>query len=78
MGDNWQSALSKVQAKTLFLPASGDQLLLPEMAKASAEALRAAGKTVEYAEIPGIWGHLDGVVGINAVAENIRSFLATE
>ncbi|KKO49608.1 homoserine acetyltransferase [Arsukibacterium sp. MJ3] len=78
MGDNWQHALSKVQAKTLFLPASGDQLLLPEMAKASAEALRAAGKTVEYAEIPGIWGHLDGVVGINAVAENIRSFLATE
>ena len=78
MGDNWQQALSRVQAKTLFLPATGDQLLLPEMAQASAEALRAAGKTVEYAEIPGIWGHLDGVVGIAAVADNIRSFLEQE
>ncbi|KKO46299.1 homoserine acetyltransferase [Arsukibacterium ikkense] len=78
MGDNWQQALSRVQAKTLFLPASGDQLLLPEMAKASVEAMRAAGKQVEYAEIPGIWGHLDGVVGITAVADTIQTFLAKE
>lgn len=78
MGDNWQQALSKVQAKTLFLPATGDQLLLPEMAKASVEALRSAGKTVEYEEIPGIWGHLDGVVGITAVADTIRTFLTTD
>tara|TARA_R110002126_G_scaffold98045_39_gene228255 strand:- start:9048 stop:10217 length:1170 start_codon:yes stop_codon:yes gene_type:complete len=78
MGDNWQQALGRVKAKTLFLPASGDQLLLPAMAKASAEAMRAAGKTVQYAEIPGIWGHLDGVVGITAVENNIRTFLETE
>ncbi|HAW92199.1 MULTISPECIES: E22 family MetX-like putative esterase [unclassified Arsukibacterium] len=78
MGDNWQQALSRVQANTLFLPASGDQLLLPHMAKTSVEAMKAAGKTVEYAEIPGIWGHLDGVVGISAVADTIRKFLETE
>ncbi|MAD75766.1 MAG: homoserine acetyltransferase [Rheinheimera sp.] len=78
MGENWQQALSRVTAKTLFLPASGDQLLLPTMAKTSAEAMTAAGKTVEYAEIPGIWGHLDGVVGIAAVADNIRTFLESE
>ena len=78
MGDNWQQALSRVQANTLFLPASGDQLLLPQMAKTSVEAMKAAGKTVEYAEIPGIWGHLDGVVGISAVADTIRKFLETE
>lgn len=78
MGDNWQQALSRVQAKTLFLPATGDQLLLPEMAQASVEAMRSAGKQVEYAEIPGIWGHLDGVVGISAVAEHIQNFLDKE
>ena len=78
MGDNWQQALARVTAKTLFLPASGDQLLLPQMAKTSVEAMTAAGKTVEYAEIPGIWGHLDGVVGITAVAEQIRTFIEKE
>ena len=78
MGDNWQQALGRVTAKTLFLPASGDQLLLPQMAKTSVEAMTAAGKTVEYAEIPGIWGHLDGVVGITAVAEQIRTFIEKE
>lgn len=78
MGDNWQQALSRIEAKTLFLPAAGDQLLLPEMAKASVEALQAAGKEVDYAEIPGIWGHLDGVVGIGAVEEKIRRFIETD
>lgn len=73
MGDNWQDALSKVKAKTLFLPASGDQLLLPAMSKQSAAALPAG--QVSYAEIPGDWGHLDGVVNISAVADKISKFL---
>ena len=34
------------------------------------------GKTVEYAEIPGDGGHLDGVVAVGQVAETIRKFLA--
>lgn len=73
MGDNWQAALNNVKAKTLFLPASGDQLLLPEMSKISAAAMPAA--QVSYAEIPGDWGHLDGVVNISAVADKIAAFL---
>lgn len=73
MGDNWQEALSKVNTKTLFLPASGDQLLLPAMSKQSAAALPAG--QVSYAEIPGDWGHLDGVVNISAVADKISRFL---
>jgi len=31
---------------------------------------------VEYAEIPGDGGHLDGVVAVGQVAETIRKFLA--
>ena len=75
MGDNWQHALSRVTAKTLFLPASGDLLLPPALSQHSAAAMTAGGNTPRYAEIPGIWGHLDGVVGISAVAEQIAEFL---
>lgn len=75
MSDNWQQALSRVKAKTLFLPASGDLLLPPTLSQHSAAAMSATGNTPQYAEIPGIWGHLDGVVGINAVAEQISTFL---
>ena len=75
MGDNWQEALKRVQARTLLLPATGDQLLLPQMSRTTQQALEAAGKEVEYQEIPGIWGHLDGVVGMSAVAEVLREFL---
>lgn len=75
MGDNWQHALSRVKAKTLFLPASGDLLLPPALSQHSATAMKIAGNTPQYAEIPGIWGHLDGVVGISAVAEQLAEFL---
>ena len=75
MGDNWQHALSRVKAKTLFLPATGDLLLPPQLSKHSAEAMTAAGNKPHYAEIPGSFGHLDGVVGISAVAQQIHAFL---
>ena len=75
MGENWQQALGKVKAKTLFLPASGDLLLPPQLSKNSAAVLQQAGKAVQYHEIPGNFGHLDGVFGIAAVAERISAFL---
>lgn len=75
MGDNWQQAVAGITAKTLFLPASGDQLLYPAMSKTSADAMAAGGNNAGYTEIPGDWGHLDGVVGIAAVADKIRLLL---
>ena len=75
MGDNWQQALGKVKAKTLFLPATGDLLLPPALSQQSIAVMSAAGNTAQYAEIPGNWGHLDGVVGIAAVADKIAAFL---
>ncbi|MDP5034919.1 homoserine O-acetyltransferase [Alishewanella sp. SMS8] len=73
MGDNWQAALAKVTAKTLFLPATGDQLLLAEMSKQSVAVMNQDHAT--YAEIPGEFGHLDGVLNISAVADKIAEFL---
>ncbi|MBU2113151.1 MAG: homoserine acetyltransferase, partial [Gammaproteobacteria bacterium] len=75
MGDNWQQALGRVKAKTLFLPASGDLLLPPALSQHSAAVMNAAGNSAQYVEIPGSFGHLDGVVGITAVAERISAFL---
>ncbi|MBZ9611495.1 E22 family MetX-like putative esterase [Rheinheimera maricola] len=75
MADNWQQAVSRISAKTLFLPASGDLLLPPALSKHSEQAMTAAGNTPQYAEIPGNFGHLDGVVGISAVADKITALL---
>jgi len=75
MGDNWQQALAKVKAKTLFLPATGDLLLPPALSQSSVAAMQSAGLKPDYAEIPGNWGHLDGVIGISAVADKIHAFL---
>lgn len=72
MGDNWQQKLQSVKAKTLWLPATGDLLLTPAMAKQSKDQMPDA----LYEEIPGQAGHLDGLVNIQSKAEQIRLFLA--
>lgn len=72
MGDNWQQKLKNIKAKTLWLPATGDLLLTPAMAKHSKDQMPQA----SYEEIPGQAGHLDGLLNIQSKADQIRSFLA--
>ena len=72
MGDNWQQKLKNVKAKTLWLPATGDLLLTPAMAKHS----KAQMPDALYDEISGQAGHLDGLLNIQSKAEQIRQFLA--
>ncbi|MDX1705592.1 E22 family MetX-like putative esterase [Pseudidiomarina sp.] len=69
------SGLARIKAKTLFLPASNDLLLQPYLAKQTVELLKAQGKDPIYEEIDGIWGHLDGIFGIQSKAETIKDFL---
>lgn len=76
MGDNWQHALAKVKAKTLFLPASGDLLLTADSAIASQKALQATGNNAQLVEIQGDFGHLDGLFNISTVGTVIQQFLA--
>ncbi|WP_026376139.1 E22 family MetX-like putative esterase [Aestuariibacter salexigens] len=70
-----EEGLSKVKAKSLFLPASSDLLLMPYMARLAHDTLARLGKSTQYAEINGIQGHLDGVYQVQQQAEKIKQFL---
>lgn len=75
-----ESGLSNVKAKTLFLPAKNDLLLLPYQAKLAHNTLVKLGKRSEFALIepksPSA-GHLDGLTQVALKEETIREFLAT-
>lgn len=75
MQDNLDEGLARIEASSLFMPASGDLLLVPQMAKRAHERLLALGKDSEYVEIDGDWGHLDGIVSIASQADVLRAFL---
>lgn len=75
MQDNWQLALSQISAKTLFLPASGDLLLTPDLSANNQQLMQQAGNKAQLHEIPGNWGHLDGLLNIAAAAPAIKKFL---
>ncbi|MGM0631695.1 MAG: E22 family MetX-like putative esterase [Pseudomonadota bacterium] len=70
-----RSGLEPVRAKTLFLPASNDLLLQPYLARRAHETLLELGKSSQYEEVQGPWGHLDGVYTLGQKTELIREFL---
>ncbi|WP_115718856.1 E22 family MetX-like putative esterase [Gallaecimonas mangrovi] len=67
--------LEKLRAKTLFLPARHDRLLMPYLARQCYEQLAAADKLTHYQEVDGCWGHLDGIASIASESELIKAFL---
>jgi homoserine O-acetyltransferase len=69
------TGLAKVKAKLLILPAQSDLMVLPQYSQEAAEDLRQLGKSVDYHEIPGDGGHLDGIYNITAVGDLIEAFL---
>ena len=71
-----EAGLADVKAKVLLLPAQSDLLLFPEYAKRVKAILEKQGKQVEYFEIEGDGGHLDGAFLITKAAEVIRKFLS--
>jgi homoserine O-acetyltransferase len=71
-----EEGLKRVKAPVLLLPASSDLLLVPDHSRRVQALLKAQGTPVEYVEIPGDGGHLDGVLAITRVGEAIRRFLA--
>lgn len=75
-GKTLEEGLKQVKAPMLILPAKNDMLLLPDMARQVRDLVQADGGKVEYQEIVGEWGHLDGIVNIAQVGDKIRSFLA--
>jgi homoserine O-acetyltransferase len=75
-GKSLEEGLKKVKAPLLLLPAKHDMLLLPDLSRKVRDLVQANGGKVEYAEIVGEWGHLDGIVNIAQVGDKIKAFLA--
>jgi len=71
-----EEGLHPIRAKTLLLPSHNDQLLYAEATRKVRDLLAAQGTPVEYQELDGPMGHLNGVGGIAQAGEHIRSFLA--
>jgi homoserine O-acetyltransferase/O-succinyltransferase len=74
-GQGMDSGLTKVKARMLILPAQADVMVFPQYSREAAERLRQLGKSVEYHEIPGEGGHIDGIYNIAAVGDLIGKFL---
>lgn len=70
-----EDGLKDIKAKVLIIPAESDLLLFPAWSKEAMEILKTQGNRVDYFEIAGDGGHLDGVVAIAKAADVIRKFL---
>jgi len=73
---NVEKEQARIRAKVLFLPAKTDLVFPPELSRRWAEKLRAQGNYVEFHEIEGTSGHLDGIFSIAKVGDQISGFLA--
>jgi homoserine O-acetyltransferase len=78
---DFDNNLAKVKAKSLFIPASNDLLLMPYQAQRVHKKLLALGKTSTLLSLspdsPTL-GHLDGIANIAVHEKAIRHFLASE
>ncbi|RFF31925.1 E22 family MetX-like putative esterase [Wenzhouxiangella sediminis] len=74
-GPDLADAMSRVRARTLFLPASGDLLLRPGLAQETHDLLVRAGKDSTLDYLAGPMGHLNGVTSIDQAEDRLRAFL---
>ena len=72
---NFAAALAGGPARWLVVSAPTDRVFLAEGIGEFVGILRNSGKQVETAELAGPLGHLNGVVGMAPVGEQIRAFL---
>jgi homoserine O-acetyltransferase len=70
------AGLENAKARFLILPAQADLMVYPKYSQDAAERLRSLGKSVEYQEIPGDGGHIDGIFNIARAGDLIRRFLS--
>jgi homoserine O-acetyltransferase len=71
-----EEGLRDVKAKVLLVPAKSDLLLFPDYSRQAMEILKRHGNRVQYLEIEGEGGHLDGVLSVAKAGEAIRKFLS--
>ncbi|QPG04689.1 homoserine O-acetyltransferase [Salinimonas marina] len=70
-----QQGIEAIEAKTLFLPASSDLLLMPYLAKDAHKAMVTANKDSDYVELAGELGHLEGVLDVQEQQQKLKTFL---
>jgi homoserine O-acetyltransferase len=70
-----EDGFKDIKARVLMIPAESDLLLFPQWSKEAMQILKQQGKRVEYVEIAGDGGHLDGVLAITKAAAAIQKFL---
>lgn len=70
-----EEGLKTITAKVLLIPSMNDKLLLPEATRKVRDLLRAQGNDVDYFELTGPFGHLDGALGITQASPFIGEFL---
>lgn len=74
-GENLAEGLTKIKAKSLFLPSSNDLLLMPYLSHDANQQLLDLGKNSQLSELSGDSGHLNGVIGISQKAQKIKNFI---
>lgn len=70
-----RNKVKNLKAKILMISCSSDLLMLPEYSKQSFEELKTLNKDVQYFEIAGRGGHMDGIFSIEKASDVIRDFL---
>lgn len=76
--NNLEAGVDAIKAKTLFIPADSDLLLMPYLAQDVHKKLEAREMPSDYTELEGSLGHLEGVANISKQAIAIRQFLESE
>jgi len=74
-GKNLAESLTKIKAKSLFLPSANDLLLMPYLSHETNQQLIDLGKDSQLDELLGDSGHTNGVLGISQKAQRIKGFI---
>jgi homoserine O-acetyltransferase len=74
-GGSLEEGLKKIKARTLLLPGVGDWVFPPANSQRVRDLMKAEGKDVDYAEIAGPNGHLNGVLHLASQGEKLKAFL---
>lgn len=74
--DSLAEGLKPIKAKVLLLPSKNDLLLFPEHSRTARDLLLRQGNRVEFLELEGPSGHMNGIIGlVPQASERIRQFL---
>lgn len=77
-GKSLAEGIKPIQAKLLLLPAKNDEILGAYMTQQFHTELLKQNKRVQYSEIIGPWGHMDGILAIGTKVKEIEKFLSTD